>query len=390
MNMLDYCRQYGDRDLRKEPFNEVDSLLLCQAFYVEIEEFIREDARMTIREIYEAYLESGGEQRMKQVRILDRLSPLTLQLLASSKRFADCVVYNCRSIRHRDTAEQFAAVMIDLPDRTTAVVFRGTDNTMIGWREDLMLSYGDIASQKDAVRYVNSRCSIFKRYRLIGHSKGGHLALYAAVSCSPLIRARIMQIISNDGPGLRPGSYREKVLRRLAGKYDLIVPEKDGVGTIYEVAENKKIVRCSVRNLISAHNMLTWQIEGNRVMDSPDDSYQTDLTRKVIVQFLKETTVGQRKLFVDDLFDTLQNANIHYTSQFAVEGLPLILRTLRHLSQMDGEAKRTAAAMFRILSENLNRDLRTSVSRKGSDISEEIEEKIREYRSRIGNIRRKE
>ncbi len=361
MNILDYIRVRGDLSFKSDPFNDVDNLVFSQMIYAGFDKILKNDEKIRIEELGERFFDDKQSDR-KNITYSNRDGILVLKEMYKSPRYKDLPVYNYISILHTDTAEQFAAMMVDLPDRTTVVCFKGTDEHMIGWKEDLYLSYKEIAGQNDAVDYVNKHCSILRKYRIIGHSKGGNLAAYAALRCNPLLRMRIEQIISNDGPGLRPGSYDKKEFDKIKDRYRLIAPEKDAIGTIYEIAPKKTIARISTKNIVEAHNILTWQIEANRIAKADMDSYQTDRTRQALVQFLKDTTPEQREIFVEELFKAFDDAKITTVTQLASGGLPILFRVIKELSEMDTIAKNIAVRFSKVLGVSMTSDLHKIVS----------------------------
>ncbi len=361
MNILDYIRVRGDLSFKSDPFNDVDNLVFSQMIYAGFDKILKNDEKIRIEELGERFFDDKQSDR-KNITYSNRDGILVLKEMYKSPRYKDLPVYNYISILHTDTAEQFAAMMVDLPDRTTVVCFKGTDEHMIGWKEDLYLSYKEIAGQNDAVDYVNKHCSILRKYRIIGHSKGGNLAAYAALRCNPLLRMRIEQIISNDGPGLRPGSYDKKEFDKIKDRYRLIAPEKDAIGTIYEIAPKKTIARISTKNIVEAHNILTWQIEANRIAKADMDSYQTDRTRQALVQFLKDTTPEQREIFVEELFKAFDDAKITTVTQLASGGLPILFRVIKELSEMDTIAKNIAVRFSKVLGVSMTSDLHRIVS----------------------------
>ncbi len=350
MNILDYIRWRGDLTFKSDPFNDVDNLVFSQMIYADFDQVLKnKDSRMTIKEIADRLfaLHDGDIEKSKQ---FGKDGMLVLREMSHVQRYENCVVYNYESILHADTTEQFTACMIDLPDHTTVVCFKGTDEHMIGWKEDCYLSYRDIASQEDALIYVNRYCKLYKTYRIIGHSKGGNLAIYAAVHCKPWIRWRIKEILSNDGPGLRPGSYDPKIFEKIKDRYTLIVPEKDAVGTIYELAPKKIIARVSTKNIVEAHGILTWQVSEGQIVKADNDSYQTDKTRLALLEFLKSSTEEERKSFIEEVFKAFDEAGITTVTQLAHGGFPVLLRAIKELSEIDSASKRVALKLAKVFS----------------------------------------
>ena len=369
MNIVDYIRWRGDLSFRADPFNEVDNLVFSQLIYADLEFVLHKGDRITIRELANRFFAHFSDTN-EENRHLGKDGIIILHEISDTKRYGECIIYNYETKLHHDSSEQFTACMIDLPDHTTIVCFKGTDDSMIGWKEDCYLSYKDIASQKDATVYVDSYCRLFHRYRVIGHSKGGNLAIYAAVHCKPWIRRRIIQIISNDGPGLRPDSYARQNYDKVKDRYLLIVPAKDGVGTIYEMASQKIIARILTRNMIEAHSMMTWQVDQNHIVRADSDSNQTDKTRFALQQFMEETTPEQREIFVEEVFQAFTEAGIMTVSQLAHGGLPVFFRVLKELSEMDGIAKSIALKLMKTFSVSVSSGI-------------ELPEKVRKQRDKV-------
>lgn len=350
--MIDYCIWRGDITFKYDPFNEVDNLLLSQITYIKFDDYITSTDKKTIKELSDLCLDNYETLKNGKKIVNENIAILTA--MANTKRFRDCIIHHYCSHLYKDSTEQFAAMMIDLPDKTTVVSFRGTDETFIGWKEDLMLSYQSVNAQRDALKYVEEYCNIlFRKYRFIGHSKGGNLALYAATNCKKKLKKKIIQVISNDGPGLIKGSYSLEDYEAIKDRYTLIASEKYGVGTIYEMANNKKIVKTSANNIVSAHNMLTWIIEGNHLINADKESSETELTRKIINQILEETNEEEREILVEEIFKCLEQYDIHTTIQLSEGGLPLFVKILKSLNDMDNVAKKTASKMLKTIYENL-------------------------------------
>ena len=384
MNIVDYIKWRGDLSFKVDPFNEVDNLVFSQMIYADFDDLLKREDRMTISELGKRFFEKYPDS-LGNTRLFAKDGITILNEIMDTKRYADCVIYNFESLLHLDTTEQFCACMIDLPDRTTVVCFKGTDEHLIGWKEDLYLSYKDIAGQQDALIYVNRYCSIFRKYRLIGHSKGGFLAIYAAMHCKPLIRNRIIQIISNDGPGLRPGTYSKEEFDKIKDRYMLIVPEKDSIGTIYEMATRKLVARITTKNIVEAHNILTWQVTDNRIMNADAESYQTDKTRLALLQFLRETTPEQREIFVEEFFKAFSDAGITTVSQLAQGGMPVILRVLREMSEIDGVARSIAIKALKTLSISISSGI--ELQKRVADKKESLLSKAKNFEARLAEKR---
>ena len=368
MNMIDYLKWRGDIDMKTDPFNEVDNMLIAQMTYVDMDEIFAAHKSLTIKEISDLYFSSHDLEEAFNQTSYFFMSPMVMYLMAQTERFKDLRVYNYVSTLDPESAEQFAAEMVDLPDKTTVICFEGTDDTIIGWKEDLMLSYTEIPSQKKAADYLDHCTNPFRKYRVIGHSKGGHLALYAATHCKESVRKRIVEVISNDGPGMRPGSYDEEVFESIQDRYRLIVPEKDGVGTIYEMGKNRKIVLSSNANLVSSHSMMTWEVERNALQEADRNNYETELNRQSLLRFLNETTPEQREVFVKELFDRFEEAGVTTVTQLSNLGLSFIPKALKKFGEMNEESRQLAGQLIKTYSGKLGSDAYHTISDKAGNL----------------------
>ena len=101
--------------------------------------------------------------------------------------------------------KQFAAVTYVIPNGPTVVAFRGTDSTIIGWKEDFMISYTSVPSQDLALSYAIKHVGEADGDVIIlGHSKGAHLALFAAAHLEEKYQDKLLHVYLNDGPGFNP------------------------------------------------------------------------------------------------------------------------------------------------------------------------------------------
>ena len=144
MNFVDYCKWRGDLSFRQDPFNEVDNMCFAQIAYCELDDIFKGTEKLTLKEACDIYFSMHDEREIDKSTSFSRLSPILMKEMAKTKRFGSCLVYNYADKLLPDSSKQFAAMMFDLPDESTVIAFRGTDDTLVGWKEDLMLSYGDI------------------------------------------------------------------------------------------------------------------------------------------------------------------------------------------------------------------------------------------------------
>ena len=180
-NIFDYLL-WRDVSMDLLPFNEIDNLILARFSYFPLDGFIKSEEKVTIHELYERYV--NGKVRG---RILQPEDPNLFKALAKSTRFSNFLVTRYINKFVPEEEKQFAAVTILFSNSNTMYVsYRGTDSTIVGWKEDFNMSFSDVVpAQKEAVLYLNSIAKEFKKSDIIvgGHSKGGNLAVYSSTVC---------------------------------------------------------------------------------------------------------------------------------------------------------------------------------------------------------------
>ena len=207
-NLMDYLDWRGDLTLDQAPFNEVDNLILAELSFVDFQGIVPgvgEGEGVPLAEAGEAFFARFPEgEKIDMGVLVPDVIPEMLGKMAASRRFGS-VKLNCFT-DHLDVGrgEQFAALTIETGDGLLYLSFRGTDDTLAGWKEDFELAcMPEVPAQKKALRYVRDVAKQYprRRLRLGGHSKGGNLAVYAGVFCPAAVQRRIEAVWSNDGPG---------------------------------------------------------------------------------------------------------------------------------------------------------------------------------------------
>ena len=372
MNVVDYVIWRGDIPFSIDPFNNVDGLVFSLFAYYSFDTLFKGIRSLTIEQLAKSYLSNKvmGNTIMEQQIDNNNL----IYQLSRSSRFKDLVVHNYVSIFHSITTEQFAALTIDLPNNITVISFRGTDNTLTGWNEDFELSYKEVQAQYDAVDYLNKNAKLFRKYIIVGHSKGGNLALYSAMHCNKGVQKKILRVISNDGPGLRTGTFNLEDYNAIKDKYVKIVPEFDVVGSIFDTS-NKKIVIKSDAKGLGQHSGVTWQVEKNDFIRTTLDN-DSILLSEVINNFLSKTTEEDRKKLTKDIFMTARNCNIKYISDVNIK---TIIDIVKNTADMSKDSKDIANLLFKefvaVFGNNFIEEVRDVVNKTRKQIKSRVKKK---------------
>ncbi len=273
---IDFIKKYGDKTFDEVPFCDVDNLALCEIFYMPFEKVINDNFNKEPIPFAEAcnriFAYNGYKHVGPGIMLFKKIS-VKMMAMASCKRYRDLKVVACQSAYATEPALQFAAVTLILPDDTLVIIFRGTDDTLAGWKEDfdIYLRKG-IPSQKLGVNYVNNISKRFDGPLIIcGHSKGGHVSLYSALHCSREARSRIKTVYNNDGPGFENFNFiKSKEYKEILPKYKHFIPSNSFIGMILAHDDDYKIVKNKKFWGMLQHDASTWKVKGTEFVTKSD------------------------------------------------------------------------------------------------------------------------
>ena len=230
-NLFHYLHWRGDLSFAQAPFCPVDNLIFCCLSYLNWGIPASGSTPETAISLKDAaaYWEHLPES-LQQTRV-----PLDLQLLqqaANSTRFGSVRLFRYMESFQEQQEQQFSATTFLLDNDTAYVAFRGTDNTLVGWKEDFNMSFqSEVPSQTAAAAYLQEFSALPIHHILVGgHSKGGNLAVFAAVKAPPVLQARIQAVYNNDGPGFCSDILHSVAYYQILHKVHTFVPEASIVG----------------------------------------------------------------------------------------------------------------------------------------------------------------
>ena len=312
-NFFTYLRWRGDLPVKDYPFNEVDALILSELVYIEFENIVPEvgeEGAIRIQDAEKRYRRKKGKNVLYYAQKEELFT-----CLANSPRFADMTMDHYISTIDLVEQQQFAAMHIAIAPNLVFIAFRGTDSTIVGWREDFNMSYMmPVPAQQSAVDYVNQTAKgLFKKYWLGGHSKGGNLAIYSGVYCNPKIQRKIVRISSFDGPGFNRKVVNEPQYQMVKERIDAYVPVSSIVGMLMEHEEDYKVV-ASCETSLKQHEGFSWQVDGTKfVLVQEVDEFSQNISR-IFQSWLNKVDIEERKIFIDAFFDVLEQAGIEEVS----------------------------------------------------------------------------
>lgn len=308
-DVFDYLEWRGDLSFEQSEFNEVDALILSIFAYLDFS-CTQEWEEYPFPEAIEEICLLPDEIKYAGPTVTIMRSVVKLAKKASlTKRFCDMKISGFVDITNETREIQFAAVTFLLPDGTAFVSFRGTDNTLVGWKEDLNMSFIDgIPSQLEATKYVERLLKKSdKQIKLGGHSKGGNLAVWAAAHQQPEYKNRITRIYSNDGPGFSENFLESQIYQEIRDKILLFVPESSIVGVL--MAHDHYTTIQSKYPAVLQHDAFSWIVLGSHFVYDKERTKSGMHFERVINSWIRSMSPQEREEFVENVYDIIIASN---------------------------------------------------------------------------------
>lgn len=245
-----------------------------------------------------------------------------------------------------DNKKQFGALSIRLNDKSVYVSYEGTDNTLVGWKEDFKMACNyPIPSQLLAMKYLNRTLKFSDTtVRLGGHSKGGNLAVSAAMGCHFYLKGKIIAIYNNDGPGFLKEQVISRNYQKIMPKIKMFVPKQSVVGMLLYHQVDYKVVKSNKRGIFQ-HDAFTWQCQENS-FELDSISTKSKKIYKGLNEWLENLSPEKRQQLVEEIFEIFENNDIKFTSDIKLDK---IFSLLKSINNMDKEIKRLIIELVKLV-----------------------------------------
>ncbi|MBQ2692996.1 MAG: DUF2974 domain-containing protein [Clostridia bacterium] len=272
-----------------------------------------------------------------------------VEAIAKSRRFSDLRVTDYIKDNRPELEMQFAAVTIHLPGDILFLSFCGTDSTLLGWKENLNMSFqNDVPAQCAALSYAANAIKMYpdlKGLYMGGHSKGGNLAAYAAVCLPQQYRHLVLGVFSCDGPGFSNSFIADHAISEMADRMHTFLPEGSTVGRMLEHAESYEVVKSTVSNLLQ-HDLYTWSVEPLQLERAEKSSDGSEIFYNSVRHLIEETTPRQRELVLDGVY-TIVTANASRPRDIQQDFSILLQPLYQQLRTMSREDWQVVTKVFR-------------------------------------------
>ena len=299
-NVNDYLLWRGDLKVSEVPWCTIDSLLTAILSYQQFDNLPDSLPGVPLKELVAGGLKPNRDAPSETQRIE------MIERMAAQPRFANMRLSMQESVISADLATQFSAVTCMVEDGPCVIAYRGTDHTLVGWKEDFMMSYcSPIPAQTSALQYLNHVASLTQQpLVLTGHSKGGNLASYAGAKAGSL-QKRIIEVASFDGPGLDDETISSEDYLSLQPVVHSVIPNGSIVGLLMNFHPVYTVVQSTAVGLFQ-HDAFTWKIMGGSFIQAEETTFTSQLMNETVHQWLNTASPAEIQSFVEILFTTLE------------------------------------------------------------------------------------
>lgn len=367
-NIMDYLLWRGDLLFSEAGFNEVDNLIFSELVYVDFYSIVPEVSAkdsISLKEASALFFERHTDEEIEAKVSSTKMSAFLMREMAKTRRFGEVKLCHYIDDVDRQEQSQFCAMTIRLDDGSIFIAYSGTDNTMIGWRENFNMSFlTETPGQLKAVEYLNQIISPRqKNIRIGGHSKGGNLAVYASVYCKASIQNRILSVYSNDGPGFMGVMMEKEEYHKMLPKIHTFIPESSIVGMLLEREEDYEVIK-STANGPMQHDVMTWEVMGNHLIRSDSVTKQSELLDKTLKAWIEKLDTKQREEFVDVLFGILEEGGIQTIDDLAHISWKKFVELFKLSSTLEHESQEVIKSTLKLLLEESQKTLKETVIKK--------------------------
>lgn len=342
-NIINYIDWRGDLTFKQSGFNEVDNMIFSQISYLNLGVIKGE---MSIEELGQRYEKEIKNRNITQssyiTSLITRIEKMFMKAYKSN-RFKDVLVSDFVNKFDEINESQFSAMTFIIDEDTIYVAFRGTDDTIVGFKENLNMSFSaPVPGQIDSVSYLRGILNKYDKKNIIvgGHSKGGNFAVFAVSGLTQEERDRISIVYNNDGPGFTEkilNSYGYKDTVKKVKKY---LPKDSFVGILMDDKEEYIVVNASGASGILQHDGLNWEVSGSEFVKRKNITGKSEFVDKTVKYWLEDLNKEQREAFVDELYRIVKKStNANRLNDISENRLSATYNFIRKMTNMDNEKK---------------------------------------------------
>ena len=348
-HLFTYLHWRGDLSFSQAPFCAVDNLIFCCLSYLnwgEPASGLLPEQAISLKDAAAYWLHLP--ETLRKVRVPQDIT--LLQSTANSVRFGNVRLFRYVESFQEEQEQQFSATAFLLDADTAYIAFRGTDNTLIGWKEDFNMSFmTTVPAQLDAVEYLERAATAYTGEIYVGgHSKGGNLAVYAAAFCSPETQKRIHTVYNMDGPGFAQEVIEKPGYARICSRIHTYIPQSSVVGMLLEHEEAYTIVHSTQSGLMQ-HNVYSWEVLRNHLIELETVTKSSRFIDQTLKSWLKEMDPSYRGKIIDTIYELFAQTDARTVSELTSNWYQNVSLLLKSWKKVDPQTQEYLREMMRLL-----------------------------------------
>ena len=324
-NIMDYVAWRGDLSFRKSCVNEVDVVILSQIVMMDLRSCVPTHGAVQLSDCAKSYFMLKPEEPHIGFIIPETINDL-FDAMAHSVRFSGLLLSNYIEDIDKDVETQFSALTVDAPDvHTRFVVFSGTDDTIVGWKENFNLIYKTPTNaQLQSVKYLNAAARDYHgKIVVLGHSKGGHLAIYAAANSEVETRRMITGVFNMDGPGFPEDDKQTRLFATVERRVVTLLPQSSIIGKLFSHGERNRIVHSTAKGLFQ-HDCFSWQVMGTQFLEESKFTKEAVALETGLKSILADMKLEERETCVEAIFALLYRTKCNTLTELAASGVEFV------------------------------------------------------------------
>lgn len=357
-HIVSYIKRQQEKTFLEEPFNEVDALVLSQFIYLKLDGLVptTSEKKESVY-LYEIANDMDYEKVFRDERYRKDNVEL-LEAMVDSKRFRRMRMNYFSDITSVLAETQFTALTVFLEDGPNVVIYRGTDETMVGWKEDFNMSFKEpVTGQSLSALYLQQVSEQFDgKFIVTGHSKGGNFAVYASMNAGDKIQNRIEKVYSFDSPGFRPEILESVDFNKIKDRIIKYLPHSSIFGMLLQSKENYQIVECFSIGVLQ-HNPYNWQITENEFKKVDKLGRSSLFLNETYNEWLYSLSDEELHAYSEIWYHIMQEANITTMLDFTKEPGKTLTNLIDAIRETDDKtkemAKELAHGLMEVAKENI-------------------------------------
>lgn len=376
-NIISYLEEYGKRSFKDIAFNEVDALVLSQFSYLKLDGLIPkivEDERpvslLTLAGHMDERIVFSDERYEKDNRLL-------FEHMLKSRRFSNMSFNYYTNLINEQVETQFCAMVCFLEGSIPIIIFRGTDENFVGWREDFNMAFKKPVTGQYLAKIYLAKVGEYIRsdFMIGGHSKGGNLAVYSSMNTQPDIRNRIQSIYSFDGPGFRPEILKSEDYDSISDRIYKYIPGSSVVGMLLEEHENYRVIESSSFGLLQ-HNPYTWKVNGHSFIEKSSLGKSSRFMNKALNEWLLTLDEEQLEVFGETLFYILEGCEMKNMIEVSRDWKKGINNMIHASKEVDEDTRDKINQILKILAEIIRENAKEDFDKKKEVIKENLRDNL--------------